>query len=72
MIKPEFGPLESFQQRDENKRLLAIEKNIQFIVIPYWWDQSIASLKQYILSSFPQLIYIMNHFPREEEILQTQ
>ena len=33
-----YQPLESFKQRDQQKKELAKEKGITLVVIPCWWD----------------------------------
>ena len=47
-IPSTFSPLEIYQHRDSEKQQLCGEFGIQLIVIPYWWDNSIESLKETI------------------------
>ena len=47
-IPSTFSPLEIYQHRDSEKQNLCGEFGIQLIVIPYWWDNSIESLKETI------------------------
>ena len=42
---PAFAPMEMYQTRDEEKQMLCKESNIELIVIPYWWDNSLEALK---------------------------
>ena len=41
-----FAPLEMHKNRDEEKRNLCLKHGIQLIVIPYWWDNKIDSLRE--------------------------
>ena len=40
-----FGPIEMFKNRDKEKQKLCKEHGIQLIIIPYWWDNDLQSLK---------------------------
>ena len=42
-----FAPVELYQLRDKEKKELCDEFNIKLIVIPFWWDNSLESLKAY-------------------------
>lgn len=39
-----FGPLEMYQKRDQEKRVLCAEHGIRLLVVPYWWDRTAVSL----------------------------
>ena len=43
-----FAPLEMYQNRDVEKQNLCKQFGIQLIIIPYWWDNRMESLKQTI------------------------
>ena len=43
-----FAPLELYQFRDNEKEKLCKQFGIQLIVIPFWWDNNLESLKQKI------------------------
>ena len=45
-----FGSLEAYQCRDLEKEKLCLEHGIQLIVIPYWWDNKLNSLREYLYS----------------------
>ena len=49
-----FSPAETYKYRDVEKQKLCSEHGIQLIVIPYWWDNKIESLKQTLLSLIKQ------------------
>ena len=51
-----FNPLELNQNRDNEKTKLCKQKGIELIVIPYWWDNTLESLKEYLNMK-------LNHFP---------
>ena len=40
-----FGPVELYQKRDQEKARLCEKYGIHLIIIPYWWDNSVDSLK---------------------------
>ena len=42
---PTFAPIEMYQFRDNEKQILCTNYGIQLIIIPYWWDNKIDSLK---------------------------
>ena len=44
-----FSTLETYQRRDKEKERLCKEFGIQLIVIPYWWDNKIDSLKETLM-----------------------
>ena len=44
-IPSAFAPLEMYQFRDEEKEKICKQFGIQLIVIPYWWDNNLESLK---------------------------
>ena len=46
-----FGSLEMNQNRDLEKEKLCKKYGIQIIVIPYWWDNKLESLRETLLSS---------------------
>ena len=45
-----FSPLELYQSRDIEKEKLCKKFNIQLIIIPYWWDNTLDSLRTTITS----------------------
>jgi hypothetical protein len=45
------------RQKDEEKRILCLEKGITLIEIPYWWDKEKLSLISSIHKQRPDLIY---------------
>ena len=45
---PSFGSLELYQARDNEKKKLCEEHNIQLVTVPYWWDKSSDSLSKFI------------------------
>ena len=45
-----FSNLETYQYRDLEKEMLCKEHNIQLIVIPYWWDNELDSLRTFLNS----------------------
>jgi hypothetical protein len=45
---PAFGALELFQTRDQTKQEFCQKLGISLIVIPYWWDGRLSSLKETI------------------------
>ena len=47
-----FSPIETYSQRDHEKKILLKIENIFLIEIPYWWDNSPYSLPSFILSHF--------------------
>ena len=49
-IPSAFSPAETYKYRDVEKQKLCSEHGIQLIVIPYWWDNKLDSLKQTLLS----------------------
>ena len=49
-IPQAFCNLETYQQRDIEKEKLCSEHGIQLIVIPYWWDNKLNSLRTYLNS----------------------
>ena len=49
-----FCSVETYQYRDLEKEKLCSEHGIQLIVIPYWWDNKIESLKETLLSKIKQ------------------
>ena len=49
-IPSAFSNLETYQQRDTEKENLCSEHGIQLIVIPYWWNNKLDSLKTYLYS----------------------
>ena len=44
-IPSRFSPVETYKYRDLEKQKLCSEHGIQLIVIPYWWDNKLNSLK---------------------------
>ena len=46
-----FSPLELYNNRDKEKKLLCEQFGIQLIIIPYWWDNKIESLQKTIQDS---------------------
>ena len=49
-IPAAFSCSETYKYRDLEKQKLCSEHGIQLIVIPYWWDNKIDSLKETLLS----------------------
>ena len=49
-----FCPTETYKYRDSEKQKLCSEHGIQLIVIPYWWDNKIESLKETLFSKIKQ------------------
>ena len=47
-IPKSFAPLELYQRRDEEKIKLCKKFGIHLIIIPYWWDNTINSLKNQV------------------------
>ena len=47
---PQISSLEMYKTRDEEKQKLCNEFGIQLIIIPYWWDNNLDSLKETIFS----------------------
>ena len=45
-----FSPAETYKYRDVEKQKLCSEHEIQLIVIPYWWDNKLDSLRQTLYS----------------------
>ena len=45
-----FGNLETYKQRDVEKGKLCLEHGVQLIVIPYWWDNKLDSLRSFLNS----------------------
>ena len=41
-----FSPLEMYKKRDQEKEQLCLKYGIQLIIIPYWWDNKLDSLKE--------------------------
>ena len=46
-----FGPLEMYKFRDLEKVKLCKEFGVHLIIIPYWWDNSLLSLKKMLKES---------------------
>ena len=44
-IPSRFANVEMYQNRDREKKLLCKKNGIKLIIIPYWWDNSLDSLK---------------------------
>ena len=49
-----FSSVETYKHRDLEKEKLCSEHGIQLIVIPYWWDNKIESLKETLFSKIKQ------------------
>ena len=47
-IPQAFSNVETYKQRDEEKEKLCSEHGIQLIVIPYWWDNKLDSLRTFL------------------------
>ena len=41
-----FAPLEMYKHRDEEKEKICKKFGIQLVIIPFWWDNSMESLKE--------------------------
>ena len=50
-----FAPVEFYQLRDHEKKVICSKFGIHLIIIPYWWDNSLDSLKHTIITVLPQL-----------------
>ena len=48
-----FAPLEMYKNRDKEKQNLCKKYNIHLIIIPYWWDNKLNSLKDYFSNIEP-------------------
>ena len=53
-IPSAFNSTETYKYRDLEKEKLCSEHGIQLIVIPYWWDNKIESLKETLFSKIKQ------------------
>ena len=53
-IPSTFCSVETYKYRDLEKEKLCSEHGIQLIVIPYWWDNKIESLKETLFSKIKQ------------------
>ena len=53
-IPSAFSSSETYKYRDLEKQKLCSEYGIQLIVIPYWWDNNIESLKETLFSKIKQ------------------
>ena len=53
-IPSAFSSSETYKHRDLEKQKLCSEHGIQLIVIPYWWDNKIESLKETLFSKIKQ------------------
>ena len=42
-----FSPVELFKDRDEEKIKLCEQYGIKLVIIPYWWDNNLNSLKEF-------------------------
>ena len=51
-IPSAFSSLEMYKSRDKEKEKLCKQFNVHLIIIPYWWNKSLESLKNTIHSSF--------------------
>ena len=49
-IPQAFSNVETYQYRDLEKEKLCKEHEILLIVIPYWWDNKLDSLKTFLYS----------------------
>ena len=49
-----FSSVETYKYRDLEKEKLCSEHGIQLIVIPYWWDNKIESLRETLFSKIKQ------------------
>ena len=49
-IPANFGSLEIYQYRDFEKEKLCKQHNISLLVIPYWWDNKLDSLRTFLYS----------------------
>ena len=56
---PAFAPVELYNIRDKEKRDICKQFNIQLIVIPYWWDNTIESLRTQIKTELPNELSII-------------
>ena len=46
-----FGSLENYKARDKEKEILCKKYNVQLIIIPYWWDNHLDSLRETLNSA---------------------
>ena len=51
-----FASLEMYKFRDSEKEIISKQFGIILIVIPYWWDNQLTSLKQTINSISPEIL----------------
>ena len=49
-----FAPIEMYQFRDKEKEKLCKKFDISLIIVPYWWDNKIESLKKEINPYLPE------------------
>ena len=45
-----FAPVEMYKKRDKEKQILCSKFGIQLIIIPFWWDNNIDSLKETVIN----------------------
>lgn len=53
---PAFAPVELYVQRDAEKLKLCKLNGIDLVVVPYWWDETEASLINFIEAVNPTLV----------------
>ena len=54
-IPQAFSNVETYKNRDLEKETLCEQHKIQLIVIPYWWDNELNSLRTFLYSKINQL-----------------
>ena len=62
---PAFGSLELYKYRDNEKSNICKELGINLVPIPYWWDESISHLKEFISSYHPSLLHQIHLHQKE-------
>jgi hypothetical protein len=46
MASSSFSPVEVYQQKDKEKVALCESSGITLVPVPYWWDQTLPSLRE--------------------------
>jgi len=69
-----FSPLTKQKLRDYEKGKLAAENGINFLIIPYWWDNQQDSLSVTLWKYFPSIVDQRNiwEFMQAEPIPETK
>jgi hypothetical protein len=53
---PAFGSLDMYQLRDEEKRTICQRLGLCLVIVPYWWDMTLSSLRGFISAVDPKLL----------------